>query len=119
MVPGLKVSRSYGLLLRNYPSECNKLLVHGLGNPPRFFVSIPIGRIIHIQSLGNDKNHIHIASRARVKIRIYRDSTDVSGAPHPQSPPAYQPPDPKGWVVAEDDSYVLQRRRDLPNIRTE
>ncbi|GFY59119.1 hypothetical protein TNIN_29651 [Trichonephila inaurata madagascariensis] len=67
----------------------------------------------------NDKNRIHIASRARVKIRIYRDSTDVSGAPHPQSPPAYQPPDPKGWVVAEDDSYVLQRRRDLPNIRAE
>ncbi|GFX27472.1 uncharacterized protein TNCV_4995281 [Trichonephila clavipes] len=34
---GLKVSKSYDLLLRNYPSECNKLFIRGLENPPIFF----------------------------------------------------------------------------------
>ncbi|GFT63594.1 uncharacterized protein TNCV_870521 [Trichonephila clavipes] len=41
---GLKVSKSYGLLLRNYPSECNKLFIRGMEIPPRIFESSPINR---------------------------------------------------------------------------
>ncbi|GFX48852.1 hypothetical protein TNCV_902341 [Trichonephila clavipes] len=41
----LKVSKSNGLLLRNYPSEYNKLSFHGLKNSPRVFGSSPIGSI--------------------------------------------------------------------------
>ncbi|GFW20633.1 hypothetical protein TNCV_1048561 [Trichonephila clavipes] len=36
-VSGHKVSKSFGLLLRNSPSECNKPFIRGLENPPRFF----------------------------------------------------------------------------------
>ncbi|GFX51919.1 hypothetical protein TNCV_3063361 [Trichonephila clavipes] len=39
---GLKVSKSYGLLLRNYPSECNKLFIQRLETPPKIFGSSPI-----------------------------------------------------------------------------
>ncbi|PRD35269.1 UNVERIFIED_CONTAM: hypothetical protein NCL1_12051 [Trichonephila clavipes] len=44
MVSRLKVSKSNGLLLRNYPSERDKLIIHGLENSPRFFGSSPTGR---------------------------------------------------------------------------
>ncbi|GFU36317.1 hypothetical protein TNCV_559531 [Trichonephila clavipes] len=36
-VSGLKVSKSYGLLLRSYPSECKKLFIRELENTPRLF----------------------------------------------------------------------------------
>ncbi|PRD34974.1 UNVERIFIED_CONTAM: hypothetical protein NCL1_12933 [Trichonephila clavipes] len=43
MVSKLKVFQSYGLLLRNYPSQFNKLFIRLLENSPIFFGSSPIG----------------------------------------------------------------------------
>ncbi|GFV13438.1 hypothetical protein TNCV_129361 [Trichonephila clavipes] len=42
---GLKESKSNDFLLRNYPSECNKLFIHGLENSSRLFGSSPICHI--------------------------------------------------------------------------
>ncbi|GFX18945.1 uncharacterized protein TNCV_322501 [Trichonephila clavipes] len=53
---GLKVFKSYGLLLRNHPAECNKLFIRGLETPPRFFGSNPIARICtHYSAIADDK----------------------------------------------------------------
>ncbi|GFX66227.1 uncharacterized protein TNCV_342011 [Trichonephila clavipes] len=55
-VSGLKVSKRYGLLLRNYPSECNMLFIRGLETHPRFFGSSPIGRTYaHYSAIADDK----------------------------------------------------------------
>ncbi|GFT53150.1 aa_trans domain-containing protein [Trichonephila clavipes] len=55
-VSRLKVSKSYGLLLRNYAPECNKLFIHGLENSPRFFGSSPIDRTCtHYSAIADDK----------------------------------------------------------------
>ncbi|GFX18096.1 uncharacterized protein TNCV_1577751 [Trichonephila clavipes] len=51
-----KVSESYCLLLRNYPSESNKLFIHGLETPPRFFGAYLIGRTgAHYSAIADDK----------------------------------------------------------------
>ncbi|GFX86716.1 uncharacterized protein TNCV_1409131 [Trichonephila clavipes] len=55
-VSGFKVSKSYSLLLRNYPSEWNKLFNHELKTPPRFFGSSPIDRTCtHYSAIVGDK----------------------------------------------------------------
>ncbi|GFX64898.1 uncharacterized protein TNCV_450361 [Trichonephila clavipes] len=55
-VSGLKVSKSYGSLLRNYPSECNKLFIRGLETPPRFFGSSPIGCMhVHYSAIADNE----------------------------------------------------------------
>ncbi|GFV31282.1 uncharacterized protein TNCV_1640341 [Trichonephila clavipes] len=52
---GLKVSKSYGLLLRSYPSECNELFIRGLENSPRFIGSSPIGHTcVHYSAIADD-----------------------------------------------------------------
>ncbi|GFY17549.1 uncharacterized protein TNCV_3519041 [Trichonephila clavipes] len=53
---GRKVSKRYDLLLRNYPSECNKLFIRGFENPPRFFGSSTIGRTcVHYLAIADSK----------------------------------------------------------------
>ncbi|GFV42049.1 hypothetical protein TNCV_1569161 [Trichonephila clavipes] len=53
---GLKVSKSYSLLLRNYPSECYKLFIRGLESPLRFLGSSPISRkCVHYSAIVGDK----------------------------------------------------------------
>ncbi|GFW28374.1 uncharacterized protein TNCV_4640391 [Trichonephila clavipes] len=55
-VSGLRVSKSNGLLLRNYPSEYIKLFICGLETTSRFFGTSPIGRTCaHYWAIADDK----------------------------------------------------------------
>ncbi|PRD24347.1 UNVERIFIED_CONTAM: hypothetical protein NCL1_44052 [Trichonephila clavipes] len=50
------VSRTFGLLVRNYSSEYIKLFLYGLENSPRFFGSSPIGCTCeHYSVIADDK----------------------------------------------------------------
>ncbi|GFX54750.1 hypothetical protein TNCV_2556361 [Trichonephila clavipes] len=53
---GLKVPKSYGILRRNYQSECNKLFIRGLDIPLTVFGSSPIGRTcMHYSTIAEDR----------------------------------------------------------------
>ncbi|GFX81130.1 uncharacterized protein TNCV_1911221 [Trichonephila clavipes] len=55
-VSGHKVPKSHGLLLQNYPLECNKLFIRGLETSPRFFASSPIDRMcVHYSTIADDE----------------------------------------------------------------
>ncbi|GFU74987.1 hypothetical protein TNCV_3752381 [Trichonephila clavipes] len=55
-VSRLKVSKSYGFLIRNYRTECNKLFIRGLDNCSRIFGSSPVGRTcVHYSPVADDK----------------------------------------------------------------
>ncbi|GFV37520.1 uncharacterized protein TNCV_127311 [Trichonephila clavipes] len=55
-VSGRKISKTYGLLLSSYPSECNKLFIHGLEAPPRVLDPIRSGRTCaHYSAIADGK----------------------------------------------------------------
>ncbi|GFW19125.1 hypothetical protein TNCV_254521 [Trichonephila clavipes] len=55
-VSGLKVSKSYGFLILNYPSECNKVFIRVLETPYRFFGSNPTDHTCsHLSAIAEDK----------------------------------------------------------------
>ncbi|GFT75171.1 uncharacterized protein TNCV_2245211 [Trichonephila clavipes] len=78
--PGLKVSKSNGLLLRNYPSECNKQFIQGLENSPSVLGSSPIGRTcVHHSAITDDKHYTNFINKDVDVIVKVAECTLVNG----------------------------------------
>ncbi|GFX65078.1 hypothetical protein TNCV_452161 [Trichonephila clavipes] len=62
----LKGPKNYGLLLRIYSSEGNKMLIHGLETPQRFFGSSPMGHIFAYYSAIADDTLAKLTSLVKI-----------------------------------------------------